>query len=493
MANPSNVHISSNVLTINSAHIFTDNSARDTYFELHAAEKTLWLFISVGDGFQQWDGSQWVDKTPVIRGPQGDQGPQGLQGPEGTGVRATSVAGGATVAVDVVESILAPGNMVSSILERTSDNLFDITKLAPHTTFDASGNTISTSGEIGTLDVIIQPDSEYSLSSGTWLINAAWWLDRDKAPISNASITAGIYQYTSPPDARYIRCQTNYSNTHEYASKQIMVVLGSTLPAVFVTFSNVYRVRSAFLPGARGNKDWAGKKYASCGDSRTAGSSSNIVVSVGPPVVYQYPNAYEDVATSYAWSYPLDIAYWTGATLVQKAVSGAAWAYRAATPSIPTILDQIQGNVGLGVTAIPADVDIITIQAGTNDRPVDANPGTNEVLWESGDLYDINTFKGSIRATLRYLKLNFQMVPVVILVDCGGANPTANAAKNAAIIELATAWRFPVLKLYEQSLTPHDFDGSLTVPYYTDGLHESVYGHKVLGRVVAGEMARYLW
>ena len=76
-------------LTLNPNHIFIDNTARDNYFTAHPTEKVLKTFISVGVGYQQWDGDAWQDKTAVVRGAQGPQGlqgetgAQGAQGPQG--------------------------------------------------------------------------------------------------------------------------------------------------------------------------------------------------------------------------------------------------------------------------------------------------------------------------------------------------------------------------------------------------------------------------
>jgi hypothetical protein len=60
--------VSGGALAISSAHIFASNAARDTYFAAHVAEKTTGVFIAVGAGFQQWDGTAWQDKTAVVQG-----------------------------------------------------------------------------------------------------------------------------------------------------------------------------------------------------------------------------------------------------------------------------------------------------------------------------------------------------------------------------------------------------------------------------------------
>lgn len=56
-------------------HFFDDNTARDAYFTAH--EKTIGVLISVGAGYEQWDGTTWIDKTAIVRGPVGADGTDG--------------------------------------------------------------------------------------------------------------------------------------------------------------------------------------------------------------------------------------------------------------------------------------------------------------------------------------------------------------------------------------------------------------------------------
>jgi len=65
-------------LAINANHFFADDTARDAYFTAHPAELVSGLFVSVGSGYQQWDGAAWQDKTAVVRGPAGIDGRAGF-------------------------------------------------------------------------------------------------------------------------------------------------------------------------------------------------------------------------------------------------------------------------------------------------------------------------------------------------------------------------------------------------------------------------------
>lgn len=51
---------------VNSNHIFADNTARDTYFTANPTEKVSSLIISVGSGYQEWNGTAWIAKTGIV-------------------------------------------------------------------------------------------------------------------------------------------------------------------------------------------------------------------------------------------------------------------------------------------------------------------------------------------------------------------------------------------------------------------------------------------
>ena len=51
---------------INSNHIFANNTARDAYFTANPTEKVSSLIISVGSGYQEWNGTAWIAKTGIV-------------------------------------------------------------------------------------------------------------------------------------------------------------------------------------------------------------------------------------------------------------------------------------------------------------------------------------------------------------------------------------------------------------------------------------------
>lgn len=69
--------------TINKNHIFADNTARDSYFALNPTEKEDGILISVGSGFQEYNGANWIEKSPILKGNKGDKGDKGDTGEQG--------------------------------------------------------------------------------------------------------------------------------------------------------------------------------------------------------------------------------------------------------------------------------------------------------------------------------------------------------------------------------------------------------------------------
>lgn len=61
-------------LDVLSNHIFADDTARDAYFVSNPSERVLGLSVVSNSLLQKWNGSMWVNITPIIRGPQGDSG-----------------------------------------------------------------------------------------------------------------------------------------------------------------------------------------------------------------------------------------------------------------------------------------------------------------------------------------------------------------------------------------------------------------------------------
>jgi hypothetical protein len=73
-------------LSVNTNHVFADNTTRDTYFNSHATELKVDVLISVGTGYQEWNGTTWINKLAVLKGTKGDKGDKGDKGTDGNSV-----------------------------------------------------------------------------------------------------------------------------------------------------------------------------------------------------------------------------------------------------------------------------------------------------------------------------------------------------------------------------------------------------------------------
>lgn len=77
-------------LAINPKHQFADETERDAYFAAFPSELEDGTLISLGDGFQMYDGEPdpyniafWKNKTAVVKGPPGINGTNGIDGKDG--------------------------------------------------------------------------------------------------------------------------------------------------------------------------------------------------------------------------------------------------------------------------------------------------------------------------------------------------------------------------------------------------------------------------
>ena len=55
-------------LTVDNSHIFVDNAERDSYFVANPTELRKDIYIQVGEGFQRYSGSEWIDVSAILLG-----------------------------------------------------------------------------------------------------------------------------------------------------------------------------------------------------------------------------------------------------------------------------------------------------------------------------------------------------------------------------------------------------------------------------------------
>jgi hypothetical protein len=58
-------------LTVDNSHIFVDNTERDGYFVANHTELRKDVYIQVGEGFQRYSGSEWIDVSAILQGQSG--------------------------------------------------------------------------------------------------------------------------------------------------------------------------------------------------------------------------------------------------------------------------------------------------------------------------------------------------------------------------------------------------------------------------------------
>ena len=373
-----------------------------------------------------------------------------------------------------IENFLSKENYIKSNILEVGDNLFDINSALPKTGVNADGQFVPHNSRYA-IQIPIEPDTDYAFSTKTvWDLGEGYWLDEYFSVISK--VVYGVETQRSPLNARYFRGQKAY--TGDYIDDKVMFCKGTELKP-YVPYS--CSVNKKYLPFGKTSKDWSNYRYLSMGDSRTVGYMSNFQ-DISKPSGWRYEKAYEDIS-DYGWSYPADIKYNTGINLTNAGSAGSTFAKRQT--SCTTQLELIQGKVN-------KDLDIITIHAGTNDQVVESNPTSAQVLVDNTeDLFDITTFKGSIRATIKYIRLIAPYTPILFLVD------TMNSQKDKWIEEVAEELNCEAIPLYKKKNICKLFNDELYElgldNYYSDNLHESVAGQKVLGKIVAGEMSKYLW
>ena len=373
-----------------------------------------------------------------------------------------------------IENFLSKENYIRSNILEVGDNLFDINSALPKTGVNANGQFVPHNSRYA-IQIPIEPDTDYAFSTETvWDLGEGYWLDEYLNVISK--VVPGVKTQRSPLNARYFRGQKAYKDN--YIDDKVMFCKGTELKS-YVPYS--CSVNKKYLPFGKTSKDWSNYRYLSMGDSRTVGYMSNFQ-DTSKPSGWRYEKAYEDIS-DYGWSYPADIKYNTGINLTNAGSAGSTFAKRQT--DCTTQLDLIQGKVN-------KDLDIITIHAGTNDRVVESNPTDAQVLVDNAEnLFDITTFKGSIRATIKYIRLIAPYTPILFLVD------TMDSQKDKWIEEVAKELNCEAIPLYKKKNICKLFNDELYESgldnYYSDGLHESVAGQKVLGKIVAGEMSKYLW
>jgi hypothetical protein len=129
MAKKNSADLTEKMNKVNTNHIFADSTARDTYFTSNPSELVEGVTISVGSGYQEYNGTSWGDKTAIIKGEKGDQGIQGIQGLKGEqgiqGVQGLKGDKGDTGTTGVNGVGIPTGGTSGQVLSKNSNTDYD--------------------------------------------------------------------------------------------------------------------------------------------------------------------------------------------------------------------------------------------------------------------------------------------------------------------------------------------------------------------------------
>lgn len=397
------------------------------------------------------------------------------------------------LSLERIYQILSLDNFKFSLLQKTSYNLYDKSKAIYDSVLDAKGYIIKREGTGGETIIVdcmeIKPNTEYSFTYDTWLIQHAYWIDTYGKPIKKVDISTTKSRDVSPDNAYGVRCSTPGMTKEKYKNSKIMINEGNTL-LPYREYEGKLQVRGSLLP----SRNWSDYHYYAIGDSRT----------------------YGDGVTSRDKAYPKVIEKNTGIITVNGGVSGSAFCKRS-TVSTKTMFEQ--------ALEVPANTDIVTIFGGTNDRIVGVtapafNPtnerGTSDYFVDDSIRYDVTTFRGAVRQTIKNIKTRCPKAIIIMIVEDSQLSPDKDhtgtpyqygstsgmslsydggPSVKDMIIEIAREYRLPILNLSECAMTGKGADKYLNKEYqpFTDNLHESDFGNEMMARAIAGEIAKYLW
>lgn len=402
-----------------------------------------------------------------------------------------------TISEELNSDIVSEKHLEASILKIKSNNIYDKSASIYGTRIDALGKPYipSSSGKFFTnICKRIKPNTEYYINYNAWYLNKAFWLDSNGVAISNIPLSNTIKTAISPPNAfglisfgQYINeDKSDYINSETYICENANDV-------GYDEFDDNYIIKPEYLIG----KNWSKYKYYAIGDSKTFG---------------------DGVGADKSLTYPKVIQKNTGIQCVNGAKSGAKFC-KVSGDSVKTMFEQ--------ALEIPDGTDIVTVWGGTNDRIVgtidpvfkpSCERGTDNYFVDDSIKYDVTTFKGAIRQTIKNIKTRCPNAIIIFIVDETLKSPDKNSSGSNFYYGTASAWstaydggesikdmiesvcktyHIPVLNIAKCSMTGRAFDDIMDEDHQpfapNDSLHESAFGNEMIARAVAGEMAKYLW
>lgn len=435
-----------------------------------------------------------------------------------------------------------------AIIKNFSENKLDVSTETQRYKYDSNTGLIASGGTARRYEGKgINPNTKYVFTATTsteiWGITQIVWLDYQGNQIPGSVYTLGTTVYTSPPNAYGVYVLANTPNTDR------LIINEGEILKPYTPYTENIKINHDLLPSAS-SIDWSKYIYEAIGDSRTYGMNSNIriekrgTIGTGGDVTElpsdgAYPDAYEVItAGSYAipggsstitaavgdyiyfqgntwhlcvgspaettaiwkvetWNnnYPNVIKHYTNITLVNQSLYGASFCYRPYLGADP-VNDKTMYKQAAAINPL---TNIVTVFGGANDRIIgvdDPKLTTNGQKRENpDDTYDVETFMGAVRTTIKNIKIRAPYAEIIFLIEGGDVAYDGGKTRSDMIREVCEEFRVAVLDVRNGGQDYSQVYDWLPTRYQprTDGLHESTYGHEMLGTLLAGEMKKYLW
>lgn len=335
-------------------------------------------------------------------------------------------------------------------------NIFDIST-SIEGGLSSTGTVSSVTANFVSEFILIKPNVKYFRNIANTIFLVAFY-DNTKAFINRLTVASGIYEFTTPSNAKYIRItdlkatMSNYTIS-EYDNREYIPFQYDVL----YSFSNKYVFNSTYT------SKFKGKTLVCFGDSITFGEGSTI------PSLNSYPSILQNKY---------------GINVINKGISGATWANYGDGYDNLSILTQI-ANTDF------SNVDYVTIFAGTNDfgrgyKPIGANIDNIET-----------TMKGAINLALQRIIMANPKTRIVIITPmwrqrfAPGDNLDSDFNQISgkylkdfvdAIVESSDYNHIPCFDLYYNCLiNKYNYQ-----TYLADGLHPNNIGYELLADMIHG-------
>jgi lysophospholipase L1-like esterase len=344
-------------------------------------------------------------------------------------------------------------------IELIKTNLFNKDTIKTSKIIDKYGVEISATENLWCSDYIkISPNVEYTLFKT--LVTPGVWYDKNKQPIKMLTPSLNTPTITSPVNAVYIR----FNGDSSCDPNTVMLIEGNEYPSEYLSFNSQRRFILNGLNITSNNvigENTLGKKWGVLGDSISAvNDTSNIKY---------YDLISEDL----------------GMTVYNGAKSGSGFCVSTSGT------DEISARLDL----LPADLDLVTIFAGTND--FGRNLETNKPFGVVGDTTQ-STFCGTVDYTLKLIINKYPKAKILYILPLPRTNQNTPNHINKKLVDYVNAIKeicelncIPTLDLFRNSNFFINNSEFLNI-FMPDGLHPNDEGHKRLAPIISNYIKEHI-